>query len=91
MPEGAVDDLGDFRHALEDGRHPARGECVKREAWGRRVQALEQDLGHDGVADPGRSDDQGTGCGERMRSDFWQNWRFLTTAQWPLGASPENT
>jgi hypothetical protein len=53
MPERAVDDIGDFRHAQQDRGDPARGDCIELQAGVAGVQPSEQRLRHDGVADPG--------------------------------------
>ena len=57
--EGTVDDAPDFGHAFEHRADPARRQGVEAQAVRVFVQAPEQRLGEDGVADPGGRDDQG--------------------------------
>ncbi|TXT27981.1 MAG: hypothetical protein FD131_3458 [Rhodocyclaceae bacterium] len=59
VAEGAVEHIADFRHALQDGRYPARGDGVELETGLFGVQAGKQRLRHDRVADPGGGDDEG--------------------------------
>ena len=90
--EGVVDDLGDFRHALQYRRDPARRQGVDHQPFGRGLQAGEQDLRHDGVADPGRGDDQDAFGRYGRMTGVWQNGGVpVTVNQCPLGASPVNT
>ena len=60
VAEGAVDDRGDFAHALQYRGDPARGQGVELQPWVPRVQPREQRLRHDGVANPGWGNDQRT-------------------------------
>ena len=52
--ERIVDDLGDFRHATQDRRNPRCGERINLQSWKAVMQAHEQRLRHDRIADPGR-------------------------------------
>jgi hypothetical protein len=58
VAERAVEDVADFRHAVQDGRHPARGDGVELETGMFGMQPRKQRLRHDRVADPGGGDDE---------------------------------
>ena len=66
--EGVVDGFGDFRHALQDRRNPARRQRVELHTGETLLQPDKQRLRHHRVADPGRSDDQRTMGGGMRRS-----------------------
>ena len=61
MREVGLDDAADFRHARHNGRGPGRGEGVERDAGQALMNARQQRLRQQRVADPVRRDDQDAG------------------------------
>ena len=68
----AVDDLGDFRHATQDRRNPRCGERINLQPWKAVMQAHEQRLRHDRIADLG-----GFGRVLPVSEDVMFKWRLL--------------
>ena len=58
VPERAVDDVRNLGHAVQHRGHPARRHGIELQTGMPGVQPGKERLRHDGVADPGRGDDQ---------------------------------